>query len=62
MIFASTGDIVPLPSMVVPSLGTTGSTNDVGGKTAVAASVDKSVNFIILTLVVLSLYSTVQQQ
>ena len=38
MIFAAAGDVVPLPSLVVPNLGTT---NDVGGTTAVTvASVD----------------------
>jgi len=63
MIFASTGDIIPPPSLVVPSLGIT---NDVGGRMAAAAAsvalLVKSVNFIILTLVVPSLYSTVRQK
>ena len=60
MIFASAGDVPP-PSLVVPSLGTT---NDIGGMTAAAsvALLVKSVNFIILTLVVPSVYSAVQQQ
>jgi len=36
MIFASTGDVVPPPSLVVPRLGTT---NDVSNTLAAAASV-----------------------
>jgi len=60
MTFASAGDVVPPPppSVVVPSLV---NTNDVGGTASVAQLV-KSVDFIILTLVVPSLYSTVRQQ
>jgi len=60
-IFASAYDVAP-PSLVEPSLENTDFSDTTAAMTASVALLVKSVNFIILTLVVLYLYSAVRQQ